>query len=90
MGWDRLSNGDLLTAAEQAGFEVLLTTDQNIRYQQNFTGRKIAMVVLTGTTRWTRDRSLLQRIDAAEKHRGISRSSWIQFTLSRALDQGEG
>ena len=35
------------------------------------------------------DRDLLQRIDAA-KHRGISRSSWIQFTLSRALDQGEG
>jgi predicted HicB family RNase H-like nuclease len=36
------------------------------------------------------DRSLLQRVDAAAKHRGISRSSWIQFTLSRALDQGEG
>ena len=36
------------------------------------------------------DRALLQRIDAAAKHRGISRSSWIQFTLSRALDQGEG
>jgi predicted HicB family RNase H-like nuclease len=36
------------------------------------------------------DRSLLQRIDAAAKHRGVSRSSWIQFTLSRALDQGEG
>ena len=36
------------------------------------------------------DRALLQRIDAAARHRGISRSSWIQFTLSRALDQGEG
>jgi predicted HicB family RNase H-like nuclease len=36
------------------------------------------------------DRVLLQRVDAAAKHRGISRSSWIQFTLSRALDQGEG
>ena len=36
------------------------------------------------------DRDLLRRIDAAAKHRGISRSSWIQFTLSRALDQGEG
>jgi hypothetical protein len=36
------------------------------------------------------DRALLQRVDAAAKHRGISRSSWIQFTLSRALDQGEG
>jgi predicted HicB family RNase H-like nuclease len=36
------------------------------------------------------DPALLHRIDAAAKHRGISRSSWIQFTLSRALDQGEG
>lgn len=36
------------------------------------------------------DRALLQRVDEAAKHRGISRSAWIQFTLSRALDQGEG
>lgn len=36
------------------------------------------------------DPSLLGRVDAAAKHRGISRSAWIQFTLSRALDQGEG
>jgi hypothetical protein len=51
MGWDRLSNGELLTAAEQAGFELLLTTDKNIRYQQNLAGRKIAIVVL-GTSQW--------------------------------------
>lgn len=36
------------------------------------------------------DRNLLSRVDEAAKHRGISRSAWIQFTLSRALDQGEG
>ena len=36
------------------------------------------------------DRDVLRRVDAAAKHRGISRSSWIQFTVSRALDQGEG
>src|SRR4051812_28428900 len=46
MGWDGLSNGDLLNAAEAAGFEVLVTTDKNMRYQQNLTGRKIAIVVL--------------------------------------------
>ncbi len=34
-GWDRLSNGDLLAEAERAGFEVFLTADKNIRYQQN-------------------------------------------------------
>ena len=44
-GWDRLKNGDLLTAAEDAGFDVLLTTDKNMRYQQNLKGRKIAFVV---------------------------------------------
>ncbi len=45
-GWDRLQNGDLLNAAEAAGFEVFLTTDKNIRYQQNLTGRKIAIVLM--------------------------------------------
>jgi hypothetical protein len=41
-GWDRISNGELLTTAEAAGFDLLLTTDKNIRYQQNLKGRKIA------------------------------------------------
>jgi hypothetical protein len=45
-GWDRLTNGKLLQAAEEAGFDVLLTTDKNIRYQQNLEGRKLAIVVL--------------------------------------------
>ncbi len=44
--WDRLSNGELLTAAEEAGFDVLLTTDKNMRYQQNLTGRKILFLRL--------------------------------------------
>jgi len=50
-GWDKLKNGDLLNAAEAAGFDVLLTTDKNIRYQQNLGGRKIAIVVL-GRQQW--------------------------------------
>lgn len=45
-GWDVLSNGELLRVAEAAGFELLVTTDKNIRYQQNLTGRNIAIVVL--------------------------------------------
>jgi hypothetical protein len=51
-GWDELENGDLLDAAETAGFEVLVTTDKNLSYQQNLTGRKIAIVVL-GQGRWS-------------------------------------
>ncbi len=45
-GWDQLKNGELLDAAEQAGYDVLITPDQNIRYQQDLAGRKIALVVL--------------------------------------------
>jgi hypothetical protein len=51
-GWETLANGELLTVAEAAGFEVILTTDLNLRYQQNLTGRKIAVVAL-GKGRWT-------------------------------------
>jgi hypothetical protein len=51
-GWAELENGELLTAAESAGFEVLVTTDKNIGYQQNLASRKIAIVVL-GKGRWS-------------------------------------
>jgi predicted nuclease of predicted toxin-antitoxin system len=51
MGWAAYSNGDLIAAAEQAGFEVLITADKNLRYQQNLLNRKIAVIVL-GTSRW--------------------------------------
>ena len=50
-GWDKLSNGELLTAAEEAGFDLLLTTDKNMRHQQNLAGRKIAIVV-RGRQQW--------------------------------------
>jgi hypothetical protein len=46
-GWDKLKNGELLTAAEQVGFDLFMTTDKNMRYQQNLTNRKIAIVVLS-------------------------------------------
>ena len=45
--WDRLKNGDLLNAAEHAGFDVFLTTDKNLRHQQNMVGRTIAVVVIS-------------------------------------------
>jgi hypothetical protein len=50
-GWSKLSNGDLLAAVESHGFELFITTDQNLRYQQNLSVRKIAILVLP-TTRW--------------------------------------
>ena len=63
-GWDKLSNGDLLAAAEEAGFDILLTTDKNMRYQQNLAGRKIAIVVL-GQQQWPQLRPHIQRVIAA-------------------------
>lgn len=44
--WDKLTNGELLKVAEEAGFELLVTHDKNIRYQQNLSVRTIAIVVL--------------------------------------------
>ena len=64
-GWGTLSNGALLSAAEGAGFEVLLTTDRRIRYQQNLRERRIALVVLTGTTKWSRVRQHTNQVAVA-------------------------
>ncbi len=63
-GWDKLQNGDLLNAAEAAGFEVFLTTDKNIRYQQNLTRRKIA-IVLIRKQQWPDVRPHVQLVVAA-------------------------
>ena len=64
-GWDTLSNGALLNAAEEAGFELLLTTDRRTKDQQNLQVFRIALLVLTGTTRWSRVRQHANRIAAA-------------------------
>jgi hypothetical protein len=61
LGWHALENGKLLTAAEQKGFDVLVTCDQNIRHQQNFTERKIALVVLS-SNHWPTLRPVAGRI----------------------------
>jgi hypothetical protein len=63
-GWDRISNGELLRLAEDAGFDLLVTTDKKIRYQQNLKGRRIALVVL-GNSTWRIVRLYLDRIVAA-------------------------
>ena len=47
MGWSRIKNGLLLNAAEQAGFDVLLSGDRTISYEQNMTGRKIGLVSMS-------------------------------------------
>jgi hypothetical protein len=56
-GWSTLKNGDLLDAAEREGFQVMVTTDSRLRYQQNLGGRSIAIVCLLSTS-WPRIRSM--------------------------------
>ena len=72
-GWSTLRNGELLSAAEAAGFEVLVTTDRNLRYQQNLTERRIAVVVLTSTS-WPRIRQVTPSVVAA-----VDQAATVQY-----------
>lgn len=67
-GWAGLTNGDLIAAAEEAGYELIITADQNVRYQQNLSKRRIALVVLT-TNHWDTIRAnaeaIVPAVDAA-------------------------
>lgn len=63
MGWSTLENGDLLSAAE-AAFDAFITTDQNLRYQQNLGARRLAILVLP-TTSWPTIRLHLPKVAGA-------------------------
>ena len=75
-GWSELTNGDLLAAAEAAGFDLLLTADRNLRYQQNLSGRRIGLVVLS-TNHWPTIRDNAPQVLAAVRERaGGNTSRW--------------
>jgi hypothetical protein len=78
-GWDTLSNGDLLAAAERAGFDVVVTADKNMRYQQNLEGRRIAPVILS-TPQWPIVKLHLEKIAAAVN--AATACSYIEVQLS--------
>jgi hypothetical protein len=63
-GWSTFKNGDLLNAAELDGFEVLVTTDANLKYQQNLRSRRIAVVVLMSAS-WPKIQRVIQTVIAA-------------------------
>jgi hypothetical protein len=83
MGWSGLSNGDLLDAAEQAGFEALVTCDQNMVLQQNLAGRKIAVVVLSTNT-WPLIRAQPQRVQSAVANASPGTFTVATFGRSRS------
>ncbi len=63
LGWQMLENGELLAAAETSGYDIFLTTDQNLRYQQNLGARSISIIVLSSTS-WPRIRKATAQIVA--------------------------
>ncbi len=63
-GWSDLANGKLLDTAEQAGFELLITTDSNLQYQQNLTERRIGIIVLRSAS-WPRIQKSISAIQVA-------------------------
>jgi hypothetical protein len=63
-GWSTLTNGQLLATAEQASYDLFITTDQNLRHQQNLQDRHLAILVLT-TTSWPKIQLGIQRVQRA-------------------------
>jgi hypothetical protein len=80
-GWSTLANGDLLRAAEAEGFDVLLTTDKNLAYQQSLKDRKIAIVVL-GNPQWPVARLHVQSIVAAVN--AVTPGSYVEVKIPDA------
>lgn len=79
-GWDKLSNGELLKVAEEAGFDVLLTTDKNIRYQQNLKGRRLAIIVLSNSQRPAVERHIGRVVAAVS---GAAPGSYAEVEIPR-------
>jgi hypothetical protein len=78
MGWDALANGELISAAEISGFDVMVTADQNIVYQQNLTGRRLALVVLADN-HWPVVRAAIQRVVDAVNNASVGSYQTIAF-----------
>ncbi|WP_241537303.1 hypothetical protein [Synechococcus lacustris] len=77
MGWQSLQNGDLLERAQTAVFAAIITTDQNLRYQQNLTGRPAIVVLMT--TSWPVIRPAAERVVAAVARLAVDAYIEIDF-----------
>lgn len=62
-GWSALRNSALLERAEADGYQLLITTDQSLRYQQNLHGRRLSVIVLLSTS-WPRIQTRVDDIAA--------------------------
>jgi hypothetical protein len=78
LGWSTLNNGDLISQAEKEGFSLFITTDKNLKYQQNLSTRKIAILVLS-TTSWPRIKLSLAKIKDAV--RNMTAEDYIEIDI---------
>jgi hypothetical protein len=78
MGWSGLGNGDLLDAAEQSGFDLLVIADKNLRYQQNLSTRHIAIL-----EHWTNHRPTFER-HFGEIHAAVERIKQGEYSVLEA------
>ncbi|MFQ5730891.1 MAG: DUF5615 family PIN-like protein [Planctomycetaceae bacterium] len=85
LGWSNLKNGDLLDAAEGDGYEVLVTTDQNLKSQQNLTGRPIAIVVLLSTA-WPKIQDNIDEVQIAIDRASPGDYTEVSIRSRAALD----
>jgi len=77
LGWSNLKNGELLTVAEES-FDLLITTDQQLRYQQNLSGRELSIIVLM-TTSWPRIELHVSEIAEAVEKIGVG--EYLEFSF---------
>lgn len=80
-GWQELKNGELLSTAEGEGFAAIITTDKNLRYQQNLATRRLSIVVLM-TTDWRLIRQYTDHISKALT--GLTTGSYIELLFPPA------
>ena len=85
LGWSELRNGDLLRAAEEDGFDVFVTADRNLAYQQNLKDRKLAIVVLP-SGQWPEVEPHVAAVVAAVDESGAG--GFVDLTNLRTGDKG--
>src|SRR5687767_4096496 len=78
LGWGRLRNGDLLREAESQEFVLLITTDQNLRYQQTLAARAIAIIILLSTS-WPKIQPRIPEIVATVD--SIEPGEYVEITI---------
>jgi uncharacterized linocin/CFP29 family protein len=78
MGWSSLENGQLIAQAQAHDFDLLITTDQNLRYQQNLKDRRIGILVLS-TTSWPRIQAALPQVIQAVE--GFVAGSYTEIAI---------